>query len=91
MPNGARVERLSVPGLDVIDLAALRAGRLARLQTMLARYDFPVALLYSTANNRYATGVDVMAVWTAGTFAHYCLVPAHGEPILFEYKGSMHV
>jgi hypothetical protein len=49
-----------------------------------------VALLYNTANIRYATGVDVMAVWTAGTFARYCLVPVQGKPILFEHKGSVH-
>jgi len=58
---------------------------------MLKRHELPVALLYNTANIRYATGVDVMAVWTAGTFARYCLVPAEGAPILFEYKGSIHV
>ncbi len=80
-----------MPRLEEIDLAALRAGRLARLQTMLRRHDFPVALLYSTPNIRYATGVDVMSVWTAGTFARYCLVPAEGAPILCEYSGSMHV
>jgi Xaa-Pro aminopeptidase len=74
-----------------IDFAQLRAGRLARLQTMMKRHDLPVALLYNTANIRYATGADVMAVWTAGTFARYCIVPAEGAPILFEYKGSMHV
>jgi Xaa-Pro aminopeptidase len=91
MPNRPGDARLAVPSLDAIDLVALRTGRLARLQTMLARHDFPVALLYNTANIRYATGVDVMAVWTAGTFARYCLVPARGEPILFEYKGSIHV
>ena len=91
MSHRPPVDRLATPSLDAIDLGALRAGRLARLQAMLARHDFPVALLYNTANIRYATGVDVMAVWTAGTFARYCLVPAHGEPILFEYKGSMHV
>ena len=54
------VDRLVTPTLDAIDFAALRAGRLARLQTMLARHDFPVALLYGTPNIRYATGVDVM-------------------------------
>src|SRR5499427_9294658 len=86
-----RVHHLAVPNLSEIDFGALRAGRLARLQTMLKRHDFPVALLYNTANIRYATGVDVMAVWTAGTFARYCLVPAEGAPILFEYKGSIHV
>jgi Xaa-Pro aminopeptidase len=85
------IERLPVPKLAEIDLVALRAGRLARLQTMLARYDMPVALLYGTPNIRYATGVDVMSVWTAGTFARYCLVPAQGVPMLFEYSGSMHV
>ena len=74
-----------------IDFPKLRAGRLARLQTMMKRHDLPVALLYNTANIRYATGADVMAVWTAGTFARYCLVPAEGAPILFEYKGSVHV
>jgi Xaa-Pro aminopeptidase len=91
MPTRPSADRLAVPSLDAIDLVALRAGRLARLQTMLIRHDFPVALLYNTANIRYATGADVMAVWTAGTFARYCLVPAQGEPILFEYKGSIHV
>ena len=75
----------------MIDFAQLRAGRLARLQTMMKQHDLPVALLYNTANIRYATGADVMAVWTAGTFARYCIVPAEGSPILFEYKGSMHV
>ena len=91
MPTHPTVDRLRAPTLDEIDLAALRAGRLARLQTMLKRHDFPVALLYGTPNIRYATGVNVMAVWTAGTFARYCLVPAQGAPVLFEYKGSMHV
>ena len=91
MPIRPRVASLPVPARDAIDFAALRAGRLARLQTMLKRHDFPVALLYSTPNIRYATGVDVMSVWTAGTFARYCLVPAEGTPILFEYSGSMHV
>jgi Xaa-Pro aminopeptidase len=92
MPTPPGVQRVSVvPSLDAIDLAALRAGRLARLQTTLARHDFPVALLYGTPNIRYATGVDVMSVWTAGTFARYCLVPAEGTPMLFEYSGSMHV
>src|SRR2546427_6700602 len=91
MPPRPRVHQLSVPNFSEIDFGKLRACRHARMQTILKRHDLPVALLYSTANIRYATGVDVMAVWTAGTFARYCLVPAEGAPILFEYKGSMHV
>lgn len=86
-----RPPRLPATTVDEIDFSQLRAGRLARLQTMMKRHDLPVALLYSTPNIRYATGADVMGVWTSGTFARYCVVPAEGAPILFEYSGSMHV
>src|SRR5262249_12246933 len=86
-----RLSNLRVPNLSEIDMGALRRGRLARLQAMMKHYDLPVCLFYSTANIRYATGVDVMGVWTAGTFARYCIVPAEGRPVLFEYKGSVHV
>jgi Xaa-Pro aminopeptidase len=91
MANRVRASRLRIPNLSEIDFGQLRAGRLARLQAMMKRHDLPVALLYSTANIRYATGVDVMSVWTAGTFARYAILPAEGPPILFEYKGSLHV
>jgi Xaa-Pro aminopeptidase len=86
-----RVSRLRVPNVTDIDFGRLRAGRLARLQAMMRRHDLPVCLFYNPANIRYATGTDVMGVWTAGTFARYCVVPAEGEPVLFEYKGSIHV
>ena len=86
-----RISNLRVPNVSEIDMGALRRGRLARLQAEMKRYDLPVCLFYGTANIRYATGVDVMGVWTAGTFARYCVVPAEGAPVLFEYKGSVHV
>jgi Xaa-Pro aminopeptidase len=91
MLDHSRAPELTMPNRSEIDFPKLRAGRLARLQTMMKRHDLPVALLYTTANIRYATGADVMGVWTAGTFARYCIVPAEGAPILFEYKGSVHV
>src|SRR5438128_11215028 len=91
MPELPHAPELTTADRNGIHFPQLRAARLARLQTMMKRYDLPVALLYTTANIRYATGADVMGVWTAGTFARYCLVPAEGAPILFEYKGSVHV
>ena len=91
MPSRVRASRLRVPNVSEIDFVKLRTGRLARLQAMMKRHGFPVALLFNTANIRYATGVDVMGVWTAGTFARYAILPAEGAPILFEYKGSIHV
>ena len=57
------------------DMRAVFADR-ARLQAMLRRHGLPVALLYATPNIRYATGTDVMGVWTSGTFARYCIVSA---------------
>jgi Xaa-Pro aminopeptidase len=91
MSSRVRASRLRIPNLSEINFEALRLGRRARLQAMMKRHGLPVALLYGTANIRYATGVDVMGVWTAGTFARYCVLPTEGEPILFEYKGSVHV
>ncbi len=87
----SRVPRLGVPTLGEVDFPRLRAGRLARLQAAMRRHALPVGLFFNPANIRYATGTDVMAVWTAGTFARYCVLPAEGAPVLFEYKGSIHV
>ncbi len=91
LASRGRVSRLRVPNLSEIEFGKLRAGRLARLQAMMKRHDLPVCLFFNPANIRYATGTDVMGVWTAGTFARYCVVPAEGAPVLFEYKGSIHV
>ena len=79
------------PDLEPEALDALRRGRLARLQAAMRAQDVPVCLFFSPANIRYATGTDVMGVWSATTFARHCIVPALGEPVLFEYPGSIHV
>src|SRR5436190_20755347 len=86
-----RVHQLKVPNLNEISMDKLRSGRLARLQMMMKQYSMPICLFFNPANIRYATGTDVMGIWTAGTFERYCLVPAEGDPILFEYKDSIHV
>jgi Xaa-Pro aminopeptidase len=86
-----RVHTLRVPNLSEVNFERLRAGRRERLQAMMRRHELPVCLFYNPANIRYATGTDVMGVWTAGTFARHCVVPAEGAPILFEYKGSVHI
>jgi Xaa-Pro aminopeptidase len=74
-----------------IDFERLRSGRLARLQASLRAHGIAVALLSNPASIRYATGTDVMHVWTAENFARYTVVPAAGMPILFEYPKSIHV
>ena len=90
-PHNPHIQTLRVPNLSEIDFKQLRAGRLARLQAMMAKHDIPICLFYNPANIRYATGTEVMGVWTATTLARYCLVPAEGKPIHFEYANSAHV
>jgi Xaa-Pro aminopeptidase len=90
-PHNPHVQRLRVPNLCEIDMPALRANRLARLQAAMRAHDIPVCLFFNPANIRYATGTDVMGVWTAITLARYCVLAADRAPILFEYKNSMHV
>ena len=85
------VQRLRAPNLSELDFNALRANRLARLQGMMAKHDIQICLFYNPANIRYATGTEVMGVWTATTLTRFALVPAEGEPIMFEYTNSMHV
>ncbi|MGH7152464.1 MAG: aminopeptidase P family N-terminal domain-containing protein, partial [Acetobacteraceae bacterium] len=90
-PHNPHVQRLRVPNLNEIDMPALRRNRLARLQAAMRRHEIPICLFFNPANIRYATGTDVMGVWTATTLARYCLLAAEGKPVLFEYKTSAHV
>jgi Xaa-Pro aminopeptidase len=77
--------------LDGVNLARLRAGRLARLQGAMRRHDVEACLLFNEPNVRYATGASAMPVWSNTTFVRCALVPAEGLPILFEHPNSMHL
>jgi Xaa-Pro dipeptidase len=90
-PHNPHIQQLRVPNLSEVDFKRLRAGRLERLQAMMKHHDIPICLFYNPANIRYATGTDVMGVWTGTTFARHAFVPQEGQPILYEYKNSMHV
>ena len=59
------IQTFRVPNLSEVDFQSLRTGRLARLQKMMHRHDIPVCLFYNPGNIRYATGTEVMGVWTA--------------------------
>ena len=89
-PN-PHIQKLRHPNLSEIDFKQLRRGRLERLQQAMREHQIPICLFYNPGNIRYATGTEVMGVWTATTLARYAMVPAEGSPIMFEYKNSMHV
>jgi Xaa-Pro dipeptidase len=73
-----------------VDLAALRAGRLRRLQGAMLAHEVPACVLFHEPNIRYATGASAMPVWSMSTFVRCALVPAEGRPILFEHPNSIH-
>jgi len=90
-PQVQPVSSLRVPNTSDIDIAALRAERLARLQQSMRDREVPACLFFHPANIRYATGTSVMDVWASETFARHCLVPAEGDPVLFECHTSLDV
>jgi Xaa-Pro dipeptidase len=90
-PPQVCVQELKVPNLAQLDFPALRNGRLKRLQDAMRAHGVAIALFYNPANIRYATGTDTMVVWSSSTLERHCLVPAEGEPILFEYRTARHV
>jgi Xaa-Pro dipeptidase len=72
-------------GAPVVDLAALRAGRLARLQGAMAGHGAGACLFFNQANVRYATGTAAMTVYSDSAFVRCAVVPARGAPVLFEH------
>ena len=86
-----RARRLEVPYADEIDFSRLRGERLERLQEAMRDHDLAVGVFFKQANIRYATGTEVMGVWSGIASARCCVVPANGAPVLFEYPGSVHV
>src|SRR5262245_28750449 len=68
-----------------IDMVALRAYRLGRVQAQLRRQDYAAAVLFDPLNIRYATGARQFSLWSARSLARYAFVPAEGKVVLFEY------
>lgn len=67
-------------------LTRLRSERLDRLQDAMRAGGMAVCVFFHPANIRYATGTSMMDVFCAGTSARYCVVPANGDPVLFEWE-----
>src|SRR5579883_2671812 len=80
-PVAGRPDRsLSAEGLE-----ALRRYRYARVQQLLRENDCVALLLANPINVRYATDHRNMTVWLLHNLGRWCLVPAEGRAVLFEY------
>ena len=73
------------------DETALRLGRLARLRTEMARFDFAALVLTDPHNVRYATGARNMMPFLLRNPARYVFVPLEGPVVLFEFAGCEHL
>jgi Xaa-Pro aminopeptidase len=84
--------RAASPGLKdheaQIDMPRMRAYRLGRLQSELARRDLGACVLFNPINIRYATGSRNFPVWGLHFPGRYAFVPVQGLPVLFEFPGS---
>ncbi len=79
----------SIP--TAFDPKQLRAGRLARLRTMMAEQGYAALVLFDPNNQRYATGSRNMFGYFLRNSTRYVYVPLDGPIILFEYPGSAHI
>lgn len=71
-----------------VDFSRLRRERLAKVQREMAARDIGALLLTNLMNVRYCTGISIMPLWMATNLAHYVLVPAQGDPVIFEYGNA---
>ncbi|MGD9526722.1 M24 family metallopeptidase [Pseudonocardia sp.] len=80
--------RSTWPEVDPTLAGGAVAYALARLRASLRDHDVAAALLVDPVNVRYASGTSIMPVWTLHSIDRYLLVPAEGEPVLWEYASA---
>lgn len=83
--------RQQLDKLPEVDLPLLRRQRYERLQAELQRRDIGAILLYDPINVRYAIDCRNMQIWTMHNSARYCLVPASGKAVVFDYANCEHL
>ncbi len=81
-----KMNTLYEPG---VNFDRLRRERLAKVQKEMVARDIGAILLTDIINIRYVTGVSIMPLWNAVNLAHYVLVPAEGQPIIYEYSMAL--
>jgi Xaa-Pro dipeptidase len=78
-------------GLELPNVPAMRAFRLARLREQLAARDYAGILVTDPINTRYATDSTNMQVWCLHNPVRYAFVATDGPVIVFDFHGSAHL
>ena len=76
---------------SVVNFAALRRERLARLRAEILRADCGAAVFLDPINIRYATDVSNMQVWGLHNPVRYSYVAAEGPVLHFEFPSCRHL
>ena len=79
------------PESEGIDLKAVRAYRLGRIRTEMAKRDIAAVILSDPINIRYATGTRNMQVFSMRNAPSRYLLLTAEKSILFEFTGCLHL
>ena len=90
-PGALAVDEWTALGLDLPDVPAMRAWRLARVRGQLAERDYAGILVTDPINIRYATDSAGMQVWCLHNPARYAFVATDGPVIVFDFHGCAHL
>jgi len=75
-------------GLELPNLAAMRAYRHKRLVDHIVARDLAGVLVFDPLNIRYATDTTNMQLWNTHNPFRACLICADGHMVLWDYKNS---
>lgn len=90
-PGALAVDEWRDLGLDLPDVAALRAYRLRRFREQLHVQDYAGIVLTDPINVRYATDSTNMQVWCIHNMVRYAFVASNGPVMVFDFHGSGHL
>jgi Xaa-Pro dipeptidase len=78
-------------GLELPDVPAMRAYRLARIREQLRRRDLAGIVVTDPINVRYATDSTNMQLWCLHNAVRYAFVATEGPVIVFDFHGCDHL
>src|SRR5215472_17524153 len=70
-----------------VDVARLRADRLARLKATLERSELGALLSFDMSNTRYMTATHI-GTWAMDKLIRFALLPRGGEPIVWDFGSA---
>src|SRR5215470_10973860 len=70
-----------------VDVARLRADRLARLKATLERSELGALLSFDMSNTRYMTATHI-GTWAMDKLIRFALLPRGGEPVVWDFGSA---